>query len=169
MTLNRLIDYVSWMFLATSLVVITLFDEYVENIVYGKQFVLKYLILGIVLAGGWTFIHWKINRTYFQEDETRKKTILGSIFSIVILTIFLNGFITHKDISDTYQQRAIVLRKSENLIAHRNYVFLSIEGRKERFLPTHSEYSELNEGDTIMLVIVRSRNGFEAIKQFKKK
>jgi len=142
----------------------------VENIIHGKKFVWHYFLIGLTIAITWTFILYKIKQDYFDGGDQRASAIASQYFAIIALTIFLNAFYTYyTGKSNIYYKEAILIKKGNNVMSHKNYAHLLIDGRKERFNPKNSEYNKLTEGDTLLLKIGNGKNEFSIIYEFKKK
>ncbi len=165
---NKIIDYISWVFLAITLVLLKIKSNYIENIIDGKKFVFEYALVGIALASLFIFLLYKFKNEYFEENDTRKKTILGQFFTIVFLTIFISTYINLKSgRTNLYIKRGYLLEKSKNIMYHDCYAFILFKNcTKERFVPTLKEWNNLKEKDSITLTVGKGALGYECIYKF---
>ncbi len=166
----KLIDFCSWALLGVSILLLSFASRYIENILFGKQFVGEFFLLGLAISISLTVLLYKTKRDYFEGGEERASAVLSLFFSSIILTIFLSAYYNYYSGKDNiYFKEAILTEKTTNVKTRTEYFTLQLDGRNERFNPKHQEFKSLNKGDTVMLTMGKGMAGYDFIYQFRKK
>lgn len=148
-------------------------SRFVENIIWGRNFVWFYFIIGLTISIIWTLVLYKLRRGYYINSkipEKRASAILSQFFSVILLTIFLSAFYTYKTGKQAiYHKEAILVYKGSNVRTGTDYIHLLIDDRQERFNPKKYEYVNLTNGDTLLLTIGKGKTNYDIIYEFNKK
>lgn len=137
----KILDTLSWVTMMATLLAMKLASRYAENIIFGKRFILDYVVLGTTIFSVWMFVLYKYTKSYFNGGEKRASAILCQLFSTIILTIFINVYCTYNSGKrNIYYKSAVIESIGSNYKTGSNYATLLIEGRKERFSPSTKEY-----------------------------
>lgn len=169
MTVERILDYMAWSLLITSIIVLRFLERLVENLVEGKAFIIYYGIIGFVTGLFVLYLFYRFKPTYFKSNqEKRASAILSYVFSLSVL--FLFGFAyynKHTGESDLKKQEAIVVDKNKNYRYHTRYLLLKIDNNSARkFMVNQNVWEDTGINDTIQISVGRGALGYEYIYKF---
>lgn len=165
---DKILDIVAWGILFVSWLLLGFSGRILENIIHGKQFVLKFGLLGVFIAITVLFVIHKTNKQYLQSNSMKRgSAVLSYFFGIVIITFFSFGFYNYSMAEkNQVKLEAVVIDKFENVRYKTGYIELSFNGKKERFDVKRSVWEKINKNDTINIVVGKENLGYNYIFSF---
>ncbi len=163
MKYSTILDYLAWTLLGISIILLRTMDSLLENIVCERSFVICFLSVGLAVAGLFFVVVYKIHPAYFRSgEEKRGSAVLSYIFAISILTLFLAAFYSkNTGLANTYTQRVLLERKSQNTRYKTLYFRLRISSDMERFTPSKCAWEDAHEGDSLWVILGRGPLGYD--------
>jgi glucose uptake protein GlcU len=124
---------------------------YFENTIGGTSFFLQSALAGIVLATIYYYTLKKIYPGFIIKNEERERSLF---FTCLGITAWAATAIAHYNISTVRSLNtitAVVEDKSKSSSGRATYVFLKLNGKRERFSPVYKQWEKLNQGAPVIL------------------
>lgn len=171
MNIEKILDYIGWTFLIMTILLLKVAERLLDNVIYAKSFLVEYSIYGLILSLIVLYLIYKFQPEYFNSgEEKRASAVLSYFFGLVAIFVFGSAkYNLETSKTNTKIINAFVIERYENYLHKTKYVKLNIEGHKERFQPTKSEWENISVKDSLTLTVGKGRLGFLHILQFTKK
>ena len=165
---DKILDVIAWIFLFVSIALLSTSGRILENIIHGNRFIIKFGLLGLIIAIIVLFVIYKTNKQYFQnETNARESAILSYFFGIIVVTFFLCGFYNNYTAKQNQAYSEIVVAdKAENIRYRTGYIKLAFNGKIERFDVKMNVWNKIEKNDTIGIVVGKGNLGYQYIIQF---
>ena len=169
LTTDKIQDYISWMLLVATIMLLRFTGNFLENVVAGKKFALGYLFVGLLLASVITYCLYQWRPGYYKSsNETRGSAVAGLFFAIIFLTLFAATYINYETgKKKQYVKKVVLLEKSKNAMYGTLYAFLLINNKRERFAPSREEWNQMKESDSVEISLGKGTLKYEYIYRFK--
>lgn len=170
MNTDKLLDYIGWTFLISTLILLGVAERLLDNVIRAKSFLLEFSAYGLILSAINLFLIYRIRPKYFKSEESKRgSAVLSYFFGIIALFVFTTAYFNLETSKhNTRITHAIVREHYENYRYKTKYVLLDFDGRTERFQPTKNEWEKISVNDTITLTIGKGLFGYENILLFTK-
>lgn len=171
MNIEKFLDYIGWTFLIVTITLLKVAERLLDNVIKAKSFLFEYSIYGLIISLTVLYIIYKLQPDYFNSgEEKRASAILSYFFGLVAIFVFgAAKYNLETSKADTKTINAFVIERYENYLYKTKYFKLNIEGHKERFQATQSEWENISVNDSLTLTVGKGQLGFLQILQFTKK
>lgn len=169
MSIYKVIDYISKGILLLFVFSLRIHQAEIwfENHIKANYFLLNYLCVGLVFVAAYIYFLYKYQNEYFSGGEDNQKTIFFSSLAIICITIVAASYGNMQTAKQhTYQKKAFLMKKGENVRYHTDYLHLKMENRIERFNAPAKEYDALSINDSVILVLGKGILNYEYIFHF---
>ncbi len=164
----RIIDYISWIVLLSSILVLAISGKLIENIINETSFLKTYSFYGVLIALSVLLLIYIFFPVYFNSDEEKRgSTVLSLFFGVTILYVFGAAYYNFKTAQTNKKSiKAFVIDKSKNIRYNNNYIKLSINNKIERFETNHKKWDSIQKNDTIMLILGKGKLKYNHVLDF---
>lgn len=160
-----ILHYGGFAALVSVFVVFKLVDSIFDNTIGGASFFFICAGAGIGVALLFYAVLKKAYPAFMRPNRYRQSALFGYYFAVTAWTIF---GMTIMDISgaSSRTEKVLVLEKSKNIRHGTPFLFLQINGKRERFVPKKKEWNKIQEQDSIYITILEGRLGFDLVTGF---
>lgn len=164
---HKLWDYISWTMVLGVIVLARLDNRTIENIIGGASFAWQFVAIGFVLALAITFLHRRLDRSYFDGGKDRASAILSRVAAITWGTLMVAMYFNCAIPVNQYVEQQALVDQGYSKGSLNKYVFLIINEHRERFRPPVKIFPEIITGNTITVQIGHGKLGYDFIAEFK--
>ena len=162
---ERIVHYGGYVSAVSVFILFHLAERKFDNYISGTEFFLKSAGVGIAAAVLFYNALKKIYPTFIRYNKERQSSLFAYCMTIVAWSIFGITLINESGASSRVE-KVLVLEKSKNISYGTPFLFLQINGKRERFVPKKKEWKEIEEGDSVFLNILNGKFGYDLVTGF---
>lgn len=163
--IERILHYGGFVALASVFVVFKLVGSTFDNTIGGTAYFFICAAAGIAAAFLFYLLLKKAFLSFIRPNKYRESSLFGYYLAVAAWIIFGMNLANVSGVASR-TEKVFVLEKSKNIRHGTPFLFLEINGKKERFVPKKKEWNAIEEEDSIYLNILEGKLGYDLVTAF---